>query len=124
MRFVYIFAIKLVLTLFCAYIHTQLVSSGDDISAIDPGQIDSFPTTGTTEFLPVELRQYSDPDFFPLIFSNCPVLKKSVSCKQLPAECLKCKFNYSCIYGQQAKVNCTVEPSINCEVRISTTIHF
>lgn len=37
-------------------------------------------------------------------------------CSSLPAECLFCKFNYTCIYGQTLNVSCVT--ASRCKVRI------
>ena len=40
----------------------------------------------------------------------------SVICSDLPPDCLRCKFNYSCIYGQNVTSECEVKSNIECKV--------
>lgn len=45
------------------------------------------------------------------IANFCPVDAK---CHELPAKCLVCKFNYTCVYGELLNVTCKAIPK--CEV--------
>ncbi|KAM5291350.1 TM2 domain-containing protein 3 isoform 1-T1 [Glossophaga mutica] len=35
-------------------------------------------------------------------------------CGRLPADCIECKTNSSCVYGKPAAFDCTVKPSVTC----------
>lgn len=37
------------------------------------------------------------------------------ACSELPAPCLQCSFNLSCVYGENTPVNCTAAASAKCE---------
>lgn len=42
---------------------------------------------------------------------NCPT---NLECNQLPADCIHCKFNFTCIYGETLNVSC--QALSKCEV--------
>lgn len=42
---------------------------------------------------------------------SCP---SDVPCSRLNAECLTCKFNYSCVYGEEVAVMCQPKHGIKC----------
>ena len=63
-----------------------------------------FITTPTTDF------SYLD---------RCPY---DASCDSLGAECITCKFNYYCVYGNIETAVCTVKQNITCSVRILTSV--
>ncbi|XP_068954547.1 TM2 domain-containing protein 3 isoform X4 [Petaurus breviceps papuanus] len=35
-------------------------------------------------------------------------------CSKLPADCIECKTNYSCVYGKPVTFDCTVKPHVTC----------
>ncbi|XP_052515704.1 TM2 domain-containing protein 3 isoform X1 [Budorcas taxicolor] len=35
-------------------------------------------------------------------------------CSRLPADCIDCKTNFSCVYGKPVTFDCTVKPSVTC----------
>ncbi|EPY80791.1 hypothetical protein CB1_000803004 [Camelus ferus] len=35
-------------------------------------------------------------------------------CSRLPADCIECKTNFSCVYGKPVTFDCTVKPSVTC----------
>ncbi|XP_030878918.1 TM2 domain-containing protein 3 isoform X2 [Leptonychotes weddellii] len=35
-------------------------------------------------------------------------------CSRLPADCVECKTNFSCVYGKPVTFDCTVKPSVTC----------
>ncbi|XP_067555598.1 TM2 domain-containing protein 3 isoform X4 [Pseudorca crassidens] len=35
-------------------------------------------------------------------------------CSKLPADCIECKTNFSCVYGKPVTFDCTVKPSVTC----------
>lgn len=37
-------------------------------------------------------------------------------CSRLPADCIECRTNSSCVYGKPAAFDCTVKPSVTCVV--------
>lgn len=44
--------------------------------------------------------------------SSCPT---DVECNTLPFPCIKCNYDYSCIYGKDINVTCErINPNINC----------
>lgn len=60
----------------------------------------------TFSFFPVALQQLSD-------VSLCST---GGNCSELPAACITCNFNYSCIYGQMQSVTCDARPNVQCHV--------
>lgn len=50
---------------------------------------------------------------------QCP---DGVSCSDLGASCIQCKFNYSCIYGKDVEVQCRAISSIKCTVSTMTFV--
>ena len=44
---------------------------------------------------------------------SCPM---DSNCTDLPASCITCDFNTSCVYGQSSIANCTVHEDLMCEV--------
>ena len=42
--------------------------------------------------------------------------KQDVRCIDLPAECLTCNFNTSCVYGQETESKCTPVSGVSCSV--------
>ncbi len=44
---------------------------------------------------------------------SCPM---DDNCADLPARCISCDFDTSCVYGQPSIANCTVYEEIMCEV--------
>ncbi|XP_025293557.1 TM2 domain-containing protein 3 isoform X2 [Canis lupus familiaris] len=38
-------------------------------------------------------------------------------CSRLPADCVECKTNFSCVYGKPVTFDCTVKPSVTCVVQ-------
>lgn len=45
--------------------------------------------------------------------SSCP---SDVECKHLPFPCIKCSFDYSCIYGKEQIVTCNANTNVACNV--------
>merc|ERR1712136_627162 len=45
------------------------------------------------------------------IHVSCP---ENLSCEELPAECLTCQYNFSCIYGQMLNITCKAKTTIKC----------
>lgn len=43
--------------------------------------------------------------------SSCP---SDVECKHLPFPCIKCSFDYSCIYGKEQMVTCNANTNVAC----------
>ncbi|XP_049638683.1 TM2 domain-containing protein 3 [Suncus etruscus] len=46
-----------------------------------------------------------------------PYLNKCPSnglCSRLPADCMQCRSNYSCVYGQPVSFDCSVKPEVIC----------
>lgn len=43
--------------------------------------------------------------------------QKQGSCSELPADCLTCSFNTSCVYGQEVQTECRVLKGVVCDVR-------
>lgn len=41
-------------------------------------------------------------------------------CSRLPADCIDCKTNFSCVYGKPVTFDCTVKPSVTCVVSTAT----
>ncbi|XP_054569232.1 TM2 domain-containing protein 3 isoform X3 [Eptesicus fuscus] len=35
-------------------------------------------------------------------------------CSRLPADCVECRTNFSCVYGKPVTFDCTVKPSVTC----------
>ena len=44
---------------------------------------------------------------------TCP---RNLDCRDLPANCIECTFNQSCVYGQPNNVTCTPLEEAMCEV--------
>lgn len=44
---------------------------------------------------------------------SCPMDRE---CADLPARCISCDFNTSCVYGQPTSANCSAYDDIMCEV--------
>ncbi|KAA0193371.1 hypothetical protein HAZT_HAZT000809 [Hyalella azteca] len=50
---------------------------------------------------------------------NCPTSGTSssdtaVKCSDLPADCLLCNFNCTCVYGEKLNVTCRPKPKVSC----------
>nr|KAF6412014.1 TM2 domain containing 3 [Rousettus aegyptiacus] len=48
---------------------------------------------------------------------NPPYVTKCPSnglCSRLPADCVECRTNASCVYGKPVTFDCTVKPSVTC----------
>lgn len=43
--------------------------------------------------------------------SSCP---ENLSCEELPAECITCQFDFSCVYGQTLNVTCKAKSTVKC----------
>jgi len=52
----------------------------------------------------------TDPSPAPV--DACP---SDVACSELPAACLQCSFNCSCVYGEQTTVTCVPRPGLPCK---------
>ncbi|KAJ6640239.1 TM2 domain-containing protein almondex, partial [Pseudolycoriella hygida] len=46
--------------------------------------------------------------------SDISLCSIGVNCNELPAACITCQFNYSCIYGQMQSVTCDARPNVQC----------
>ncbi|XP_028679252.1 TM2 domain-containing protein 3 [Erpetoichthys calabaricus] len=46
-----------------------------------------------------------------LTIDGCP---SSGLCTKLPASCITCKTNYSCVYGKPVTFECKIKPSVHC----------
>lgn len=44
-------------------------------------------------------------------YPSCP---ENLSCGELPAECISCQFDFSCIYGHELNVSCKAKPTVKC----------
>lgn len=50
--------------------------------------------------------------------SDLSLCSIGLNCSELPAVCITCNFNYSCIYGQMQSVTCDARPNVQCHVSI------
>lgn len=41
------------------------------------------------------------------------------SCPELPAHCLSCNFNSSCVYGEEVETECKPLPGVICDVSMT-----
>lgn len=48
--------------------------------------------------------------------SDISLCSIGVNCSELPAACITCNFNYSCIYGQMQSVTCDARANVQCHV--------
>lgn len=39
---------------------------------------------------------------------------ENTPCSSLPAHCISCRFNYSCVYGEELSVTCEARPGVDC----------
>ena len=44
---------------------------------------------------------------------TCPF---NSTCSDLPANCFDCDYNYTCVYGSNVSVTCTVKDQLKCQV--------
>ncbi|XP_037703912.1 TM2 domain-containing protein 3-like [Choloepus didactylus] len=70
-------------------------------SAKDPGPTRTF--TG--------LPRAAESTEIPPYVMKCP---SNGLCSRLPADCMECKTNSSCVYGKPVAFDCTVKPSVTC----------
>ena len=56
-------------------------------------------------------REISNSISWEITNSFCPV---DMACNSLPVECLNCKFNFTCVYGEIVNVSCQAIPK-KCE---------
>ena len=45
-------------------------------------------------------------------YDHCP---SDMSCSALPADCVQCDFNCTCVYGQRLNVTCKPRPKVQCQ---------
>jgi len=48
--------------------------------------------------------------------SRCSMGQGIDLCNDFPADCMKCKFNKTCVYGEQVMVECKIIDGVDCEV--------
>ncbi|XP_019493410.1 PREDICTED: TM2 domain-containing protein 3 isoform X2 [Hipposideros armiger] len=70
----------------------------------------SIRDPGPTRTFTVVPRAAESTDIPPYVM-KCP---SNGLCSRLPADCVECKTNFSCVYGKPATFDCTVKPSITC----------
>lgn len=44
---------------------------------------------------------------------NCPL---NMECKELSVQCLDCKLNENCTYGQEVTAECQIKSQVKCKV--------
>lgn len=44
---------------------------------------------------------------------SCP---SNSICSELPANCFDCDYNYTCVYGVNTSVTCTIKDEVKCQV--------
>ena len=47
----------------------------------------------------------------------CLPYQSNQNCSDLPATCIVCNFNTSCVYGANTSVQCSPKPDVVCKVR-------
>uniref|UniRef100_A0A8C2VND3 TM2 domain-containing protein 3 n=1 Tax=Chinchilla lanigera TaxID=34839 RepID=A0A8C2VND3_CHILA len=74
----------------------------------DPGPTRTFtvvPRAAAT------LSPLTESTEIPPYMMKCP---SNGLCNRLPADCIDCATNFSCIYGKPVTFDCTVKPSVTC----------
>nr|XP_012422306.1 PREDICTED: TM2 domain-containing protein 3 isoform X1 [Odobenus rosmarus divergens] len=70
----------------------------------------SIKDPGPTRTFTVVPRAAESTDIPPYVM-KCP---SNGLCSRLPADCVECKTNFSCVYGKPVTFDCTVKPSVTC----------
>nr|KAF6399486.1 TM2 domain containing 3 [Molossus molossus] len=65
---------------------------------------------GPTRTFPAASRAAESTDMPPYVM-KCP---SNGLCSRLPADCVECRTNFSCVYGKPVTFDCTVKPSVTC----------
>ncbi|KAM9711283.1 TM2 domain-containing protein 3 isoform 2-T2 [Dama dama] len=68
---------------------------------------------GPTRTFTAAPRAAESTDIPPYVM-KCP---SNGLCSRLPADCIDCKTNFSCVYGKPVTFDCTVKPSVTCVKR-------
>uniref|UniRef100_A0A8C5W8J4 TM2 domain containing 3 n=1 Tax=Microcebus murinus TaxID=30608 RepID=A0A8C5W8J4_MICMU len=81
-----------------------LLGDGELKSGIlkDPGPLSTFTVAARAADTSTEIPPY---------VMKCP---SNGLCSRLPADCVDCATNFSCVYGKPVTFDCTVKPSVTC----------
>lgn len=110
----------LLLIFAASLIETKLkTGSKNQVNDIPTSSVASFSETGESEnriptveeIKKVQASLNSAKESPP---SYCYI--ESAACSILPAECLLCNFNTSCVYGEVVNVTCKPKPDLDCKV--------
>ncbi|XP_067555569.1 TM2 domain-containing protein 3 isoform X1 [Pseudorca crassidens] len=88
------------------------ILSGGGSFSVEPSQplAQSDKDPGPTRTFTVVPRAAESTDIPPYMM-KCP---SNGLCSKLPADCIECKTNFSCVYGKPVTFDCTVKPSVTC----------
>ncbi|XP_057580093.1 TM2 domain-containing protein 3 isoform X1 [Hippopotamus amphibius kiboko] len=88
------------------------ILSGGGSFSVEPSQplAQSVKDPGPTRTFTVVPRAAESTDIPPYVM-KCP---SNGLCSRLPADCIECKTNFSCVYGKPVTFDCTVKPSVTC----------
>lgn len=84
----------------------ETISKEDNVTGV--GLAKNFLHGQTIEILNERVIPWQIPN------SICPI---DMECHLLPADCITCKFNFTCIYGNLVNVSCEAIPK--CDVWIT-----
>ncbi|XP_032128097.1 TM2 domain-containing protein 3 isoform X2 [Sapajus apella] len=83
-----------------------ILSGGEQSQAL----AQSIKDPGPTRTFTVVPRAAESTEIPPYVM-KCP---SNGLCSRLPADCIDCTTNFSCIYGKPVTFDCTVKPSVTC----------
>ena len=117
MRFFYQVGLHFVVCLVLSLVRTRissLVSSDDDDDDDDKNKNNNNNNDEVSTIFHAQ---------FPLPNKSNPPCNIVEDCSYLTGDCLKCEFDYSCIYGSKVNTTCTASVDAKCKVRFDL-IHF
>ncbi|KAF2357968.1 hypothetical protein FHG87_011271 [Trinorchestia longiramus] len=85
---------------------------------LEANQVDA-PTTTVSKTASCSPLNCTDPmsdsiDDCPNSLTGISSSEVSVPCSELPANCLLCNFNCTCVYGEKLNVTCKAKPNVIC----------
>ncbi|KAI1301584.1 TM2 domain-containing protein 3 [Halotydeus destructor] len=81
------------------------------VNSVDTVKRATTESSRVSEFLP-KLEDINLPHCF----------GEDLECSKLAADCLKCNYNYTCVYGERVNVTCEANPSFGCSGPKSFTV--